>query len=158
MSDAVIGWLKRLEREIEILKAFDVPNRSPITFDHPLTSASWSGSSHSTTAKTLLDLTTFTNAAGETVPADARMVLIRAAARDSGSAAAASNTCWLVLAPNNTANESVSTVQVQGAPNDFYRESTFPCPCNANREIYYQINATGASTMDIILQIWGYFR
>lgn len=156
MSDAVISWLKRLEREIEILKAFDVPHKSPVTFDHPLTSASWSGSSHSTTAKTLLDLTTFTNAAGETVPADARMVLMYMAARDSASAA--TNPLWVMLAPTNTAGEGIE-LRVNGMPNDYYAAQTVPIPCGrAARTIYYQVLASGANTMDIHFKIWGFWK
>lgn len=156
MSDDVIGWLKRLEREIDFLKSFEVPNRSPVTFDHPLTSASWSGSSHSTTAKTLLDLTTFTNAAGETVPADARMVLIYMAARDSGSAA--TSPLWVMLAPTNTAGEGIE-LRVNGMVNDYYTAQTVPIPCDRlARTIYYQVLASGVNTMDIHFKIWAYWK
>jgi len=30
-------------------------------------------------------------------------------------------------------------------------------PCNADGDIYYQISASGASTFDVWIQIWGYY-
>ena len=30
-------------------------------------------------------------------------------------------------------------------------------PCDANGDVYYQIVASGTGTMDVHLQIWGYW-
>jgi hypothetical protein len=118
-----------------------------VPLDAPLTSTEWDGDPYSTTSKTLIDLSVKFGA-----PAGIRAVLMRTAIRDSGSAA---NECVLFLAPNNTSLSGLAT-DCTGLPNDTYKRDTMIVPCTGG-DIYYQITASGTGTMDVSLQIWGYF-
>ena len=113
----------------------------------PLTSTDWDGDARSTTAKTLIDL----SALFAGVPAGVKAVLVAGAVRDSGSNGA---DCCMYLSPNNTASQGMAidchTI------NDRYQRYSFVVPCDANGDIYYQIVASGASTFDAYLEIWGY--
>ena len=115
----------------------------------PLTSTAWDGDAFSTTAKTLIDLSAVFG-----VPAGVRAVLVNASIRDSGSASAL---CNIVLGPTNTANIGITLRAGGVASNDYYISDTMIVPCDSNGDIYYQITATGTSTMDVILQIHGYW-
>jgi hypothetical protein len=112
----------------------------------PLTSASWDGDSFSTTAKTAIDLSAVFGA-----PAGIRAVNVRLAVRDSGASGAG---CWFILAPNNTAAQGLG-LNIQ-PHDDQWIQSGFTVPCDANGDVYYQCQATGANTLDVILEIWGY--
>jgi hypothetical protein len=111
----------------------------------PWTSGSWDGDAYSTTGKTLIDLSAVFG-----VPAGVKAVLVRYAIRDSN----ASNVdCNLILSPNATDSSGPA---VDCNPwNDRWTRGTMIVPCDANGDIYYQINASGAGTFDASLQIWG---
>lgn len=113
-----------------------------------LTSTSWDGDSFSTTAKTTLDLSSVFSA-----PAGIRAVLFRVRVNDSGSAA--QNT-WLILSPNDTATQGIYA-RCPRSGNDHYGDYCIVCPCDASGDVYYQIQASGAGTLDVVLQIWGYW-
>lgn len=114
----------------------------------PLTSSSWDGDAYSTTAKTKIDLSSVFG-----MPEGARAVLVNLAIRDSGSA---SSECWVALAPNATANEGL-WLGCSGLANDKYARGALTVPCDENGDLYYQVQASGAATMDIWMQIWGYW-
>jgi len=118
-------------------------------FNPPLTSTSWDGDAHSTTAKTVIDLSTVF--AG--VPANVKAVDVRLVARDLGSAAA---TCFFGVSPNNTANSVAVEVYRDKVTNDALDSKEGRCPCDANGDIYFQIAASGAGTLDAWLEIVGY--
>ena len=114
----------------------------------PLTSTSWDGDAHSTEAKTLIDLSAVFG-----VPAGVKAVMFAGCyIRDSASAA---NDCWLILGPTNTnlVGNAVTCPSVNDRPGRF----NFIVPCDANGDIYYQCAASGVGTLDIFLQIWGYY-
>ena len=115
----------------------------------PLTSTSWDGDSYSTTAKTLIDLSEVFG-----VPARAKGILVRLAARDSGSSA---GYCQLGLSPNSTAGSVAVQAYLQGVANDVYVSVNGVVPCDANGDVYYQIVASGTGTLDAIIEIWGYW-
>lgn len=119
------------------------------TAGQPLTSTSWDGDAHSTTAKTSIDLS-----AVFAVPAGIRAALIRLTARDSGSAAGSN--IFFMVGNNNDANVGPLWVWLDGVTNDKYRDAYGMVPCDANGDIYYQIGASGASTLDAHIQIFGY--
>ena len=73
--------------------------------------------------------------------------------RDSGSAA---GDPALTLGPLNTAGTGVGA-DCSGQTNDSWERNSFIVPCDANGDIYYEVAATGASTMDIHMRIWGYY-
>ncbi len=119
-----------------------------IPLGSPLTSASWDGDAYSTSSKTKLDLSAVFG-----VPEGIRAALVNAAIRDSGSAG---SECWIALSPNNTANEGL-WLGCAGLANDKYARGVLTVPCDENGDIYYQVQASGAGTMDIWLQVWGYW-
>ena len=119
----------------------------PVFLTTPKTSTSWDGDSFSTTAKTLIDLSTVFG-----VPAGVKAVLAEVSVRDSGSAG---TLCRLVLSANNTVMSG--THALTDYTNDGWSEVQLIVPCDANGDIYYQIVASGANTFDVYLTIIGYW-
>lgn len=113
----------------------------------PLTSTAWDGDAYSTTAKTVIDLSVVFS-----VPAGVKAVLVLTNIRDSGSTGTYS---YLILSPNNTAGSGFIT-KADRAVDDAYSPDSHIVPCDASGDIYYQIAASGAGMMDVIIQIWGY--
>jgi len=113
----------------------------------PLTSTSWDGDSFSTTAKTLIDLSAVFGA-----PAGVKAVLMFVAVRDSASQ---TNDTWIRLSPNSSAN--VGSAFNSDYVNDRYGRHTATIACDTNGDIYYQISASGTNTLDVFLQILGYW-
>lgn len=123
-------------------------------FTDPLTSTSWDGDARSTTAKTLIDVSaTFSNAAGETVPAGARALLVQLACNDSASA---TTNCFFAVAPNDTDGSYQLVCKPYDRGNDIVEHEQGPVNCNADGDIYYQCVASGANTLDVTMRIWGY--
>lgn len=124
----------------------DIPKFVPLTT--PLTSTSWDGDAYSTTAKTLIDLSEVFGA-----PAGIKAVLVRLIARDSGSS---SFNAYVDLSPSSGITSALS-VRPGGKANDYWDENNGVVPCDSNGDIYYKIGASGAGTMDVVLEIWGYW-
>ena len=152
-DEAIIQRIKQLEREVERLQRWERPNSAvfgrPVFLTAQLTSTSWDGDARSTTAKTLIDLSSVFGA-----PAGVKAVIVNAAVRDSGSAAAAD--ALLCLGPNNSSLAGTK-ISCAGLPNDVWAYGSFTVPCNSNGDIYYQIVASGSGTMDVYLEIWGWW-
>jgi len=143
--------INKLESYIANLnhRHYKIPAFSEIVFpDAPLTSTSWDGDAFSTTAKTLIDL--FTVFA---VPKNVKAVLVKTRINDSGSAA---GNPFLILSPTNTAGEGPYIQKCSGFADDYLHHHNGIVPCDSNGDIYYQIAASGAGTMDVYLQIYGY--
>ncbi len=117
----------------------------------PLTSTSWDGDSFSTTAKTAIDLS-----AAFGVPAGAKAILVTIAARDSASASATPK-CQCGLAPNNTPGQFMLLCKIYDRPNDDLEYVTSEVPCNIDGDVYFQCTASGAGTLDVWIEIWGYY-
>jgi hypothetical protein len=113
-----------------------------------LTSTSWDGDAFSTTAKTVIDLS-----AVFAVPAGVRAVLVTSTIRDSGSSG---GDFYLCLSPTSTGGVGMFT-RCSYMANDAYVSNTQVVPCDASGDIYYQVLASGAGTMDVIIKIWGYW-
>lgn len=146
-DETMLKRLTKLEREVERLRVKEKQVFVPLTT--PLTSTAWDGDAFSTTAKTKIDLSVVFG-----VPAGVKAVLIRLAARDSGSSSA---TCQLAVSPNDTADIVVIQAYLQGFANNVYGASSGVCPCDTNGDIYYQIAASGTDTLQAWIQIWGYW-
>jgi hypothetical protein len=114
----------------------------------PLTSTSWDGDSYSTTAKTLIDLSSVFG-----VPAGVKAVYVQMAIRDSASS---TTDAWIVLGADNTDGKGIN-FGCGGLANDMWARPAAIVPCNTDGDIYYQINASGTSTFDVYLFIWGYW-
>lgn len=120
---------------------------TPVFLTTPLTSTGWDGDSYSDTAKTLIDLSAVFG-----VPDGIKAVMLTVDIRDSGSAA---NATYIIFAPNNTAN-----IGIGGNPpavNDRWGSFSVIVPCDANGDIYYEIEASGSLTFDVVVKVWGYW-
>jgi hypothetical protein len=138
--------INKLARRVGLLEARDAPRW--VYLATPLTSTDWDWDPHSTTVKTPIDLSAIFSA-----PAGIKAILVLLAANDSGSAA---NFAWLGVSPNDTAGSVAVLCSTQGVANDGIASNSGVCPCNTDGDIYYQIAASGASTLDAYMQIWGY--
>ena len=148
MEEQLLGR-KRFEQDARKLRTLVPQLITPLQDTSlPYTSTSFDGDSFSTTAKTKIDLS-----ATFGVPANVRAVLVRSAVRDSDSS---NGERWLCLSPNATDSSGLYN-RCSGQGNDTWSDETFIVPCDANGDIYYQIYASGASTMDVILEVWGYW-
>ena len=116
-----------------------------------LISTAWDGDAYSTTAKTLIDLSVVFG-----LPTGIKAIAVRLIARDSGSAG--SSTLFLALWPNNdTAVFSAIHCRPSGLPNDYWMDVNGICPCDENGDVWYEISASGAGTLDAYIRIWGYW-
>lgn len=116
----------------------------------PLTSTSWDGDSYSSTgAQTLIDLSNVFGA-----PAGVKAVLVTVIVRDSASAS--TQDLGISLGPANSTTMPVH-VRCHGRPNDYWETENCIVPCDSNGDIYYRCFASGSGTLDVILQIWGYW-
>ena len=138
--------LAALEREVERLRVQE--NGKFVALTAPLTSTAWDGDSFSTTSKTLIDLSSVFGA-----PAGIKAVDVLVNLRDSASATTYS---YMYLSPNNTAN-SGKIFSCDNGKNDGLVPVSATIPCNSDGDIYYQIVASGSGTMDVTIQIWGYW-
>jgi len=120
----------------------------PVFLTTPKTSTSWDGDAYSTTAKTKIDLSEVFG-----VPAGIKAVLVKVSLRDSGSAA---TSCLFQLSGVSSGTKYSLTAQASPI-NDRYMYFNGIVPCDANGDIYYQIAASGTGTMDVFLEIWGYW-
>ena len=145
-DEKAVDRIKRLEREVERLRVKE--SGKFIALTAPLTSTSWDGDSFSTTAKTKIDLSAVFG-----VPAGVKAVLVKVALRDSGSAAAS---CVFQLSGVSSGTNYSLTAQASPIADRFAYYSGI-VPCDANGDVYYQINASGSATMDVYLEIWGYW-
>jgi len=127
--------------------AYEVYGFHPLTT--PLTDTAWDGDSRSTTAKTKIVLHDIFG-----VPEGVKAVLAYVAMKDSGSEAAAT---YFILSPVNSVNVGPLLVVPDGAANDRWTYASEIVPCDASGDIYFQVIASGSSTMDVYLQIWGYW-
>lgn len=120
----------------------------PVFLTTLLTSTSWDGDARSTTAKTLIDLSAVFG-----VPAGVKAVSVIAAVRDSASA---TGEYYMCLSPVNIAYVGPK-VACSGLANDKWGYGSFIVPCNSGGDIYYQLVASGTNTLDVYLQIQGYW-
>jgi len=119
----------------------------PLANNTYLTSTAWDGDAYSTTAKTLIDLSAVFGA-----PAGIQAVLLQVIIQDSGAGATASRIRFA-----DVATADVGPSMDCPPANDRQARGMMIIPCDANGDIYYQITASGAGTMDVFVQIWGYW-
>ena len=142
----LIDEIGKLKREVERLKR--VEQGRPVFLTTPLTSTSWDGESFSTTDKTLIDLSAVFG-----VPAAVKAVIVKVALRDSASASGLYYIQFSGVSSGTGYSLTVPAIPV----NDRYGYGQGIVPCDANGDIYYSIVASGSGTMDIYLEIWGYW-
>lgn len=115
------------------------------------TSALWGGTALSTTGKTAIDISA---AFSGTIPGGISAVLVSLTARDSDSGTVST---YVGLAPNDSAGIFAVTNTLTGMGNDVAQSVNGICPCNSDGDIYYQVQASGSVTMDVWINIWGYW-
>ena len=149
----VLERIRALEDQVEYLNTLDRGGGGgafvPLTT--PLTSTDFDGDAFSTTAKTKIDLSVKFGA-----PAGIRAALIEVGINDSGSDSAGQDVMF-GLAPNDTDLEFAGLLVIRGFDNDRQFRQTMVVPCDSNGDIYYQCIATGTDTLDVVLQVWGYW-
>ena len=115
----------------------------------PLTSASWDGDAHSTTAKTVIDLSAVFGA-----PAFIHAILACVEIKDIDSTGPDDN--FLILSPNDTAG-SGPIVRSKGRYDNDLESQQITVPCDANGDVYYQCAASGILSLTVDIKIWGYY-
>ena len=115
----------------------------------PLTSTDWDGDAKSDAGPTKLDM----SAVFTTYPTTpVKAVLLWIAARDD----AAIGTAGLYFSVGPSATYYYA-LQANPPGTDVLSSNTGICPCDANGDIYYKINASGSGTCDCWLEVWGYW-
>jgi len=143
--EGILNSLEKLTKDVHRLQVIPLPRF--IYKTTPLTSASWDGDAYSTTAKTLIDLSAVFG-----VPAGIKAILVTVTINDSASSG---GDYWFMLSPNNTVWSGLNT-RLSKVTNSAYHNETHIIPCDANGDVYYQCNTSGAGSMAVILEIWGY--
>lgn len=116
----------------------------------PLKSTDWDGDAKSDAGPTKLDMSAvFTGYPNMAVKA----VLLRVAARDSASIGTPG--LYFSVGPSAT---YYYALQANPPGADVLSSNTGICPCDANGDIYYKIEASGSGTMDCWLEVWGYWQ
>lgn len=140
--------LANLKARVAHLETLEYGVFVPLT--SPLTSTSWDGDSYSNSnVKVLIDLSTVFGA-----PAGIKAILVRVLARDSASSTVFGK--GIMLSPNDVNADGPMQCRTDG-PDDLWVEETAVIPCNADGDVYYRTWASGVDTLDVFIQIWGYF-
>ena len=150
MSLDLIRRLIRLEKRVDDLARPEI-GPTPIFVPAGYTNTDFDGDSFSTVgAHTKIENTSWST----TIPSDARGLLIRMRINDSGSAAN-TNINFRIFATAAASNAAMRT-DLDGVPNDSVVHQTAVVPCT-NGDIWYRCTASGANTMDVVLQCYGYW-
>ena len=115
----------------------------------PLKSTDWDGDAKSDAWPTKLDMSAVFKGYPTTPP---KAVLLRIAARDSASIGTPG--LYFSVGPSAT---YYYALQANPPGADVLSSNTGICPCDANGDIYYKINASGSGTCDCWLEVWGYW-
>ncbi len=116
----------------------------------PYTSTAWDGDTYSTTGPTLLDLSAVFG-----IPSNVKAVLARISCKDTGSAGGSGY--YVYLSPTDAAATAPLVVRPSGLPNSYWAEGDGIVPCDGNGDVYVAIGASGAGTMTVHIQIWGWW-
>ena len=150
MDPELVRKIQELGQRIDALTLPEV-GAQPVWLDEPWTNTDFDGDSFSDVgAHTKIENTSWST----TIPSNAKALVIRAVARDSGSAATLDNEVRLYS--TDTATNPAHSVRPAGITNDAITENQGIVPCT-DGDIWYQIDASGANTMDVWLQLVGYW-
>lgn len=114
-----------------------------------LTSTDWDGDARSTTAATLIDMSTVFG-----TPANIDAVLLRVSVRDSGSSA--SNSAGYIYFADAAPTGICTIVRAGGMANDMIVDAQVTVATDANGDIYYSCVASGTNTLDVWIYVLGY--
>ena len=150
-SKVLVRKLAMLERRLDNLAQ---PEKGwvPHFLTTPYTNTDFDGDSFSdVAANTKIENTDWST----TIPATAKALIIRILCRDSGSAATAG--LYVALAGAAAATGFPLVCRPSGKANNDFADSSGVVPCT-DGDIWYQINASGASTMDVWLECYGWWE
>ena len=120
--------------------------QGPVWLDVPILHTSFDGDAFSDVgSSTKIENTSWVS----TIPAAAKALLVRIVASDSGPA----GEYYFVIGPSV---RHFYAAAVRPAGGDIAQEQTAWVPCT-NGDLWYQCEASGAATLDIALQVWGYW-
>ena len=111
-----------------------------------LTSTAWDGDARSTTSPTKIDMSAVFG-----TPANIDAVLLQVKLRDSASV---STMCYIRF--DESAPGSTSPIARASDINDRWAGTQIVVPTDANGDIYFECAASGANTLNVILQVHGY--
>ena len=121
-----------------------------VPLKEPYTHTSFDGDSFSTVgSNTKIENTGWST----TIPADAKAIVLRVDARDSGSA---SGNCWFGIYTESGGTSAAIMCRPYGRPNDARESEHQTVPCT-DGDIWYQTTATGTNTLDVWLWCFGYY-
>ena len=151
MSLDLLGRILRLERRLDSLAKPEI-GWQPHFLITPYTNAAFNGDSFSDVAvNTVIDNASWST----TIPATAKALLIRLECADSGSAATAD--LYVALYGSAAAATPNLAVRPSGKANDDKQTGSGVLPCT-DGDIWYRVNASGATTMDIWLWCYGWWE
>ncbi len=114
----------------------------------PLISASWTLSAYSSNdPATQLDL----SAVFGVLPG-IKAILFECEVKDS--AAWGTTNLWFRCGPSAIYYYATG---LQAFGDDVASRGSIISPCDANGDVWYRVNASGASTLDVTLRVWGYW-
>lgn len=123
----------------------------------PIALTGYTGAAMSTGTGTL-DMSglvgSYWNRAGRLIPPKAWILKVRA--RDTGSATSVSTV--LIRDVVGTSINEAQGLYLQGTTNNVYRTGTFIIPCDPNGDLFYDVTASGAGSLELRLSIIGYIR
>jgi hypothetical protein len=150
INQELVRKIAYLERRLDNL-AKPEAGWTPHFLDEPYTNADFDGDSFSNVAvHTKIENTSWST----TIPSNARALMIRGDAKDSGSAA--NTTLYFRIYSTATATLPAFFLRPAGITNDAFTNNSGNVPCT-NGDIWYRVNASGASTMDVYLYVVGYW-
>lgn len=119
--------------------------------DHPiLVPTGFNGDAFSTVASN-----TAISVVAAGVPSGARAVLLRARSRDDASASTSG--AGINLTARSDATRSALSCICGGLPNNYSQATSGIVPCDTDGNIYYITTASGVGTLDVWIEIWGYW-
>lgn len=122
-----------------------------VPLEPPATSTSWDGDQRSSSGSyATLDLSAVFG-----IPAGVKAVAVQVLQRDSGSAAT-TDIAGIRLGASSVAGRTVD-FSCAGLTNDAWSRDSAIVPCDSNGDIKWQTYASGTNTLDLYLQIYGYF-
>ncbi len=146
LQERIVREIACLGRRLARLETREQPSWIWLTTAY--TNASWDGDAKSDGDSAVLDLSALFG-----IPASIQAVLISVLARDSGSAA---GTPSISVKPTLASSDRCLEVRLEGVTNDGFRSCMAWVPCDDNGDVYVLIDASGASTLDVWLTVWGY--
>jgi hypothetical protein len=150
MSLDLIRRLVRLEKRVDNLARPEI-GPTPVFVPTAYTNTDFDGDSFSdVVAHTKIENTSWST----TIPSDAKGILIRIQAADSGSA----GTTGLNFRIYSTSGAGLASARVDldGVPNDSLVNQTVVVPCT-DGDIWYRCDASGVDTLDVWLRVFGYW-